>query len=164
MLGSSSVVLNADFASFSFGYDDFSREYLKEIILTGRTDHDNPSNIAGISFTLQAREATEDFKYAKIKNPHEEDEDGESYCYGDVILMKADEQMKEKTMSVDLLLTSAGFSHLKDILDKFFVGAVELLVTIGIAGKEFGFEAWWDEFPPEKNLPVVAYTFTARSK
>jgi hypothetical protein len=164
MLGSRSLFLSADFASFVFGYDDSLREHSKEINIVGRTDRTNPPNIANITFTLRAIEVTEDFKYAKIENPHGEHKNEEIYCCGNAILINADEHMKEKTIGMDLLLTSAEFSHLKDILDKLFVGAVELLVTIGIAGKELGFEAWWDEFPPEKNLPVVAYSFCARSK
>jgi len=164
MQGSRSLFLNAQSASFAFGCDDFSGANSKEIIITGQADQDNATNIAGISFILKVKEVTKDFKYDKIKNPYEEYKNEESYCYGNAILLEADEHMKKKKIDVDLLLASVEFSHLKDILDKFFLGTVELLVNIRIVGMELGFEPWLDKFPPAHNLPVVGYTFIVRSK
>lgn len=164
MRGSRSLFLNARSASFAFGYDDSSVSNLREIIIIGQADHDNATNIAGVPFVLKIKEVTGDFKYDKIKNPYKEHKSEESYCHGNAILLKPDEHIKKETLDVDLLLTSAEFTHLKDILDNFFGGSVELSVHIQIVGMELGSEPWLDKFPIEHNLPVVGYKFIIRSK
>ena len=164
MQGSRSLLLNARSARFIFGHDDFSEANSKEIIIVGEADQDNATNIAGVSFILEAKQVKNDFKYDKIKNPYEEHKSEESYSHGKAILLKPDEHIKKETLDVNLLLTSVEFSHLKDILDNFFGGTVELSVHIQIVGIELGYEPWLDKFPPEHNLPVVGYKFIVRSK
>jgi hypothetical protein len=164
MQGSRSLFLNARSVSFIFGHDDFSGANSTEIIIRGQADQDNATNIAGISFILKVKEVKNDFKYDKLKNPYEEYKNEESYCYGNAILLKPDEHIKKETIDADLLLTSVEFSHLKDILDKFFAGTVDLSVHIQIVGMELGHEPWLDKFLPEHNLPVVGYRFLVHSK
>jgi hypothetical protein len=164
MQGSRSLFLNARSARFIFGHDNFSEADSKEIIILGQADQDNATNIAGTSFILRAKEVKNDFRYDNIKNPFEEHKDGESYCYGNAILLEPGEHIKKETLDVDLLLTSAEFSHLKDTLDIFFGGTVELSIDIQIVGMELGHEPWLDKVPAEHNLPVVGYKFIVHSK
>lgn len=164
MRGQRSLFLNARSARFAFGYDDSSVTNLREIIIIGQTDQDNATNIAGVTFVLKVKEVTDDFKYDKMKNPDEEYQNGESYCYGNAIFLKPGECIKEATIDIDLLLTFTEFSNLKYVMDKFFLGTVELLVIIQIIGMELGFEPCLDKFPAEHNLPVVGYKFVVRSK
>ena len=163
MQGSRSLFLNARSAKFIFGHDDCSEANSKEIIILGQTDQDNATNIAGISFILKAKEVKNDFKRDDIKNPHEEHKSVESYCYGNAILLEPGKHIEKETLDVDLLLTAAEFSHLKDILDNFFGRTVELSVLIQIVGMELGYNPWVDKFPPEQNFAVVGYKFIVQS-
>jgi len=169
MNGTRTLFLNARSATFIFGKGEFF--HLKPISISGQADLDNASNIAGISFILQVKEVTDDFNFDKIKNPHYEEFkkagltiNEELYCYGNAILLNPGEHIKKELIDISLLLTSVEFSHLKDILDKFFLGTVQLSVHIQIVGMELGHEPWLDKFPPEQNLSVVGYGFIVHSK
>jgi hypothetical protein len=81
---------------------------------------------AGVTFILKVKEVTDDFRYDKIKNPYDQYQNEESYCYGNAILIDPDKYIEKTTFDIDLLLTSVEFSHLKYILGQFFAGAVDL--------------------------------------
>ena len=164
MQGSRSLYLNARSATFSFGYDDFSETNSREIAIRGQTDYGNPINTAGIAFTLKATEVADDFKYDKMKNPDQEYQNEEPYCYGTAIILNPSEFISETTLDVDLSLTFTEFSYLKDVLDKFFVGAADFRVRISVIGMELGFCQQLHKLPEEHKLPVVGYTFVMHSK
>ena len=164
MQGSRSLFLNARSVSFIFGHDDFSGANSKETIIRGQADQDNATNIAGISFILKVKEVENDFKYDKLENLYEEYKNEASYRYGNAILLKPDEHIKKETIDADLLIKFVEFSHIRDILDKFFAETADLSVHIQIVGMELGHEPWLDKFPPEHNLPIVGYKFIASSK
>jgi hypothetical protein len=169
MQTSGSLYLDSHSGSFVFGHnDDYSEEKEKKIIIRGHVNHQgNPMNISGISFLLQVKEVSDDFKYAKIKNPEPYQKDKESYCYGKAIFLKANKNVcpSEDCIHIDLLLTFVEFSYLKNILDKFFSGTIQLLVNIQVMGLEYGpGRPEFNQFPADQYLTVVGYQFIAHSK
>jgi hypothetical protein len=166
---SGSLYLDSHSVSFVFGRnDDYSEEKEKKIIIRGQVNHQgNPMDISGISFLLQVKEVSDDFKYAKINNPEPYQKDKESYCYGKVILQKANKNIcsSEDCIHIDLLLTFVESSYLMNILDKFFSGTIQFLVIIQVVGLEYGAgRPEFNQFPGDQYLTVVGYQFIAHSK
>jgi hypothetical protein len=114
---------------------------------------------------MNVYEADREYKFERIINPIDEDNNEKTLCFGHATLIMPDiYTIKEEFIEVTLHMKTKDFEKLKYFVDKsFFPQTGELSIYLTMPGMEPGDDPAFDEFPPEKSIPVIESIFGLKS-